>query len=267
MASLGFNRRPADRRGGVRLSLLSLLLVTTCVALGLGLWLTHQRAERYRAAMSRAFSENQRLRDEYGEFEVTDPSLLYAVMMHKARRDFGQQENRDWAWRVSVPEGTPLTLRYFDGVIGFKGYPQAPFDQPLDPGVHTIRLSFRYNPDRPPGLAWQAHLSIRSRLADRGRSWSTTRTIKASAWPSLTGDGGPMMAIYLPDEGIAWGRSSGMLAPNGYDPSKRLVLQRMRVQAIDRKYLPVRTFSDADIPGFDVKADAPGFIVWIEPSP
>lgn len=267
MTFLGANRRHADRPGRLRLSLLSLLLVTTCVALGLGLWLTHQRADRYRAAMSRAFSENQRLRDEYGEFEVTDPSLLYAVMMHKARRDFGQQENRDWAWRVSVPEGKPLTLRYFDGVIGFKGYPQAPFDQPLDPGVHTIRLSFRYNPDRPPGLAWQAHLSIRSRLADRSRNWSTTRTMKAPAWPSLTGDGGPMMAVYHPDEGVGWGRSSGMLAPNGYSPAKRLVLQRMRVQTVDRKLLPVGNARYDKTPGFDPEADAAGFIVWIEPSP
>lgn len=97
---------------------------------------------------------------------------------------------------------------------------------------------------------------------------STRRSLASPAWPALVNDEplAPLAAIYQPSEGLDWGVSHP-ITDAGYAPDEPLVLQRMRVQTVDRKIVPPTGFrSYDDIPGFDVNADAPGFILWLEPA-
>lgn len=254
--------------------MLGLLLLTTCVAMGLGLWNASQRAESFRREMSRALEENRRLRDEYGEFEIADPSLLYAVAMHPGM-DTG--DYRDWAWRIATPAGTRVTLKYADGMIQVpKNYdgppaaqdlPKPAYQEVLEPGTHTIRLNFDYDPNFRAAKAWRYRVAVRSELEGSQSSRATVRSMVEPAWPSLVDGEGPLAALFQPSEGLRLG-TSYPVATDAFAADKNFVLQRMRVQTVDRKLLPPQGIQDfSEIPGFDRDAPAPGFLIWLEPMP
>lgn len=74
-----------------RFSLLTLVLATTIVALGITVYLQHRELAPLRM-------ENQRLRAEIGELTVEDPSKLHVIAVEKPG-------GYRWEWRIHYPEG------------------------------------------------------------------------------------------------------------------------------------------------------------------
>lgn len=254
-----FDTRSAKRP---RVSLLSLLLLLTCVAMGLGVWRAHQRAEGFRREMSRALRENNRLRNEAGEFTVTDPERLYADWV---RRDLtSATDNRYWAWRVWVPEGRRYQLTYGDGVVPFEGFPPSNARRLVDPGDYTIQLWFEHDPSFGDERPWVANLSVQHRTEGAEGNWSTRRRMMEPAWPAIDAAKRPKSgALFQPDEGVGWGVVT-VDSDHSEAPDERVVLQRLRVREVPPKPGGYQGYDG--IPGFDPKADAPGFVIWLEPA-
>lgn len=260
---------PAKRPAKLRLSLLSLLLVMTCLAMCLGLWLAMLGTDRAVREMRTAQDENRRLRKEYGEFAVKDEGRLYAQELRLAWHADEELRYRSWAWRVWTPKSRRYKLNYAEGMVPQTGIPTPTSSRPLDPGFQTIRLRFDYNPSLSEGGSdqWTTRLWIGN---EQPRVRSTLPT-KSPAWPELLYPGNGRGGVSLPGETI--GRF-GTAQPDGDRPfdgpysqpaDKRAVLQRLRFAPVDEALLAnpnavVRELIDESVP-------APGFMIWIEPQP
>lgn len=103
---------PQRRAPRPRFSLLSLILLTTVVALALGLVI---ESNRHRAAMQQAVDENARLKEQLHYLQVTDPTKVAAARI----------ENRNpylRRWRIYLPPGKRWRLGIFSGLIPTRGY-------------------------------------------------------------------------------------------------------------------------------------------------
>ncbi len=88
--------RPRRRRP--RVSLLSLLLLTTTAALAVGLYQARVNNTRILARFGPLEAENKRLRAEQGALTVEDPKKVYAIRMPEIMEDV-------WRYRVYLPPG------------------------------------------------------------------------------------------------------------------------------------------------------------------
>jgi hypothetical protein len=91
----------ASRRRGPRFSLLSLVLLSTIVALAIGLYRTGQEVVPLRASITR-------LRKEIGYFPVDDESQVHV-------RRSSVKIPTAWEWRISLPTPSVYSLRFFAG--------------------------------------------------------------------------------------------------------------------------------------------------------
>jgi hypothetical protein len=123
----------APRRKGVRFSLLTLLLITTIVALSVTVVLLYRELVPLRGEVAR-------LRDEVGELNIEDPARLHAI-----RADSGS--DLEWKWRIWIPEGAAYKLRDRGGPIPQEGFPTDGGTVYLrEPGEHVIRYVIRRDP-------------------------------------------------------------------------------------------------------------------------
>jgi len=103
---------PRPRAPRPRFSLLSLILLTTVVALALGLFIASMR---HRAAMQQADDENARLKKQLHYLKVNDPTQVVATRIEN-RNPFLRR------WRIYLPPGTRWRLGIFSGLIPSFGY-------------------------------------------------------------------------------------------------------------------------------------------------
>jgi hypothetical protein len=125
---------PVTSRGKrLRFSLLTVLLLTTIVALTLTIGILYREVRVLR-------KETSQWRSEYGVLTVDDPSKVHAIQI---------RENKDlsWAWRVFIPAGSKINLDYTMRNIPREGFPES-FGGMRSPasGEHVIRFSIRKDP-------------------------------------------------------------------------------------------------------------------------
>lgn len=255
---------PSRRRP--RLSLLSLLLLMTSVALGLGLWWTYQLAERFQSAMSTALSENYRLKGELGEFNVIDPSRIYA---DRVRRDLTEKlGHRYWCWRVWIPDKPAYRLNFTDGSIPARenSLQKPTFSEPIDPGDHRVEVLYKQNLEQQDLDPWRLTVQVASWGADSKGTFTNSSRVPETSWLRLDNDRSKAWLLHQPDEGVDWGRVT-VDDDKSVQAGKRVVLQRWRVQTVPPNPTGKPYNGYQNIPNFDPEADAPGFIIWLEPVP
>jgi hypothetical protein len=95
----------------VRFSLLSLVLLTTIVALAIAVVMMHSR-------LREAEAELERLKDQFGELSINDRSQVQAISVPTA-------EAWNWRWRIYLPGGHDFGLYTIRGKLDAKGLPPA----------------------------------------------------------------------------------------------------------------------------------------------
>ena len=130
-----FNPRP-------RFSLLTLVLLTTIVALGVTVGLLYRELAPLRAEVSL-------LRDELGDLNVGDKTKLHVI---RAETD----NKLHWKWRIWIPEGKEYIVRGVGEDIPKEGWP--PFGSSIalrEPGEQVVEWVIQYDPE---GDRWAGHL-------------------------------------------------------------------------------------------------------------
>lgn len=113
-----------------RFSLLTLLLLTTIVALAVSLAILYRDFLPLQAEVAR-------LRKELGELRVDDPSKLQAIRVET-------DNELEWKWRVWIPEGTVYRVRSHGDYSLPRGYPQGGGTVYLrEAGEHVLRYVIR----------------------------------------------------------------------------------------------------------------------------
>ena len=106
-----------------RFSVLTLLLMTTLVALSVTVAMLYREIGPLREEVSR-------LRNEVGELNIEDPEKLHAIQVET-------DNELEWKWRIWVPEGASYRLRGDGGPVPKEGYPTNGGTMYLrDPGEH-----------------------------------------------------------------------------------------------------------------------------------
>src|SRR5262245_56522730 len=177
------------RPGDARFSLLTLLLVTTLVALSITIAMLYRELLPLR-------QEVARLRNEVGELHVSD-----ATKLHMIRVDTDSE--LEWKWRIWIPKGASYHLRGYGELIPKEGFPTSGGTIDLrEPGEHVIRYSIRRDPK---DEQWYGTLQTDDASVGKDlQPW-----VK---WPSHRSN----------SEGV--GKST-----RGYTPGERVVLIRHRV--------------------------------------
>ena len=130
-SDIGARRRP-------RVSLLSLLLLTTTAALAVGLYRAREDNTRLEALFGPLEAENKRLRAEQGVLTIEDPKQIHAIQIADPRDDV-------WSFRVYLPPGHDYYLAGQANKLPMNGEPP------------------RYGPGPPPGLS-----TTKNGVSDRG---------------------------------------------------------------------------------------------------
>ncbi|WP_146444220.1 hypothetical protein [Botrimarina colliarenosi] len=217
--------------------------------------------------MSQAHLENRRLRDEAGEFTVTDSARLYA---DQVRPDVtSAMQNRYWAWRVWVPEGSAYLLNFADGVIPArgKGLPTPIFSEKIEPGDSRIQLIYQYDTARDDSGRWGVTVVVEDWQASSTRHAECSHFFGSDPWPSLFQERNlsNRWPLELPDEGVSRGRHT-VDSDHSLPAGERVVLQRWRVASVPPNPTGKAYDRYVDIPNFDPNAAAPGFVIWLEPT-
>lgn len=199
---------PKVRSWRPRISIANLLMLITCIGLGFHNWRTYQQSEVIQKRAHELDRENQRLRDEYGEFVVDDPSLFYGAQINRIFTS--ESRMLDWKWRIYTP--TPYTIHFTDKNVSKIGYPKPDISRVIPSGYHTVHL--HYVPDTyKGGPGWMTKINIKrvygsNTLAMRANSsdWPPRLTSANAPWPHT-----------VPEEGIDWGTIGERLG-NDYGP-------------------------------------------------
>ncbi|PQO41686.1 hypothetical protein [Blastopirellula marina] len=126
---------------------MNLLLTTTVIALGLGLWAT----SRDRMALEQRLQE---IRRDYQVLEVTDPGKIHVFNMPNGIPRLGR-------CRVYLPEGRKYRLKY-----DWQSFPRATKTHPvfaglsLRAGMHDITYALQAEPAKP-AVKWHVCVSAK----------------------------------------------------------------------------------------------------------
>ncbi|QDU57147.1 hypothetical protein [Aeoliella mucimassa] len=132
-----------------RFSLLTLVLLTTIVALGIAVAQLYWEVAPLR-------DEVKRLRAEVGELDITDKTKVHAVGVVT-------DNQLRWKWRVWVPEGANYVARGFGEDIPAQGYPDTGATITLSqPGEHVLEWGIEYDPR---SERWEGRLKVRGSSA------------------------------------------------------------------------------------------------------
>ncbi|WP_425399820.1 hypothetical protein [Aeoliella sp.] len=165
-----------------RFSLLTLVLVTTIVALAVSVAMLYREVRPLRA-------EVQRLRAEVGELHVGDKAKIHAIHVPSGSK-------LEWKWRIWIPEGVTYCLRSSGGNIPLAEFPEYGGTMYLrEPGEHVIRYVIERDPKRG---GWSGKLVHDSgSVGSRSQPW-----VEWSSW-SASGEGvGDATEVFEPDSRV-----------------------------------------------------------------
>lgn len=172
-----------------RISLLSAILLTTIVALAIGIAQIWREVGPLRA-------EVRRLRDEVGALSVADPTKPCAIRVRTT-------DEFTWKWRLWIPEGRSYVLKHASDKIPKQGLAQSTGSITLDEPGETW-IEYRIAPDPTAGI-WM----------DRIRTPHTTVGSSSQDWLKWK-------RKLSTEEGISYTTTSS-------EPGKVIILARERV--------------------------------------
>ncbi len=198
-----------------RFSILTALLLMTIVGMVFAVVHVRNRAASLELELRTLAYENRQLRDEVGALSIDDPSKIYAI---RVRTD----DDRTWKWRVWVPEGTNVEVRYQWVDVPRVGIPREQGSVSLNSGEQWVSMKVRRDHS---GKNWMAYVET--------KSGSNGTSIKnESQWF----DGDNMAAIV---DGV------GYMTKVDVDDSKPFILERDRAAKVNssaeiKKWTPQR---------------------------
>jgi hypothetical protein len=208
----------------VRFSLLTLLLATAAICLGVSHWHTSRQLASARAAL-------RKLRDEVGYLSIDDPTKFHAVALES-------EAPNTWQWRLFVPQGARYQWN-----IACDQIPQN--SPPARAGITAISYEPYWE------TANEVVVTARLREADAG-NWTLSVTSKI-------GDSKHQMSgatLTIPPDKINWmstvsvtdGQVIGSRGTAVRDPDGPIILLQRRAgkKQPDGSYRP----SDEAMPGF-----------------
>ncbi len=167
----------------VQFSILTILLVTTIIALSISLAMLSHEITPLR-------EEVARLRDEVGELNVQDATLLHAIRVDT-------ENELEWKWRIWLPEGANYRLRAHGGPVPKDGYPSDGGTIYLrEPGEYVVRYLIRRDPrdgkwngslhtrtgsvgkDHQPWVEWTSRTSASGGVGASTRSFETDQRVE-----------------------------------------------------------------------------------------
>lgn len=165
-----------------RFSLLTLVLVTTIVALAICVGMLYREVGPLR-------SELKRLRDELGELDVRDKSKIHAIHVPSGSK-------LEWKWRIWIPEGATYSLRSSGENIPDSGFPEFGGTVYLrEPGEHVIRYVIERDPRRG---GWAGKL-----VHDSGSVGSDAQPwVEWSGWAASKEGVGDSTEVFEPDSRV-----------------------------------------------------------------
>lgn len=180
-----------------RFSLLTLVLVTTIVALAVSVGLLYREVGPLRI-------EVKRLRAEVGELDVRDKSKIHAIQVPSGSK-------LEWKWRIWIPEGITYSLRSSGGDIPKEGFPEFGGTMYLrEPGEHVIRYVIERDPKRD---GWAGKL-----VHDSGSVGSNPQPwVEWSSWTGSGGGVGSTTEVFEPGDRVVLARQR---YENGDNPPK-----------------------------------------------
>jgi hypothetical protein len=136
-----------------RISLLSVLLLTTIVALAIVIALFWREVGPLRA-------EARQLRNEVGKLTIDDPTKVAAIQFH--RRD-----DNLWRWRVWIPAGHSYRLRWVEAAIPCTDFPAvADFTRTLSGSGENV-VSYRID-----GKGWSTLDAFGEIVQGKQHNWN-----------------------------------------------------------------------------------------------
>lgn len=225
---------PSLRR--FRFSLLNLLLLLTALSSGASGYLLYRDNKLLHQENAQVRDQNRQLRMRYGEFNVEDPTKVYAVELRDRYPVAGNPWW--WRWRVFLPEGKTHQLLLYNGVIPETGTPRPAGQQParalpMRSGENYVSYAVYHD-----GANWREALAVNGSGHDgpfRNQPWMTWHDGRAS-----------------PGRTLSWRHSQLTQHDAGYE------LYRFRAYQIDEP--PAGTSTLPKPPN----TAAPGFLLWID---
>jgi len=186
-----------------RVSLLTLLLLMTIVAMGLAL-----------IKLVPLRNEVVRLRNETGRLLVSDQTKLHAIQI-KTYTDL------TWRWRLFVPTGKTYWLKDQLNKVPLRDFPEITGGWPLQPGLQVLTIALRRNDAK---QCWD----MTTEFVDQDGSASSSITpvyVDSQTWPDGKHFGTATSGV---------GATSRM-----QDEQERLLLLRKRVQLTQGRAPPL----------------------------
>ncbi len=206
-----------------RISILTALLLMTIVGMVFAVIHVRNRAASLELELRKLTYENRQLRDEVGALSIDDPSKIHAIRVRT-------EDDRTWKWRVWVPEGMTVEVRYQCGDVPRAGVPRGQSGALLNSGEQWVSMKVRR--DRS-GKNWMAYIETKS-----GSNGSSIKN--ESQWFDWDN-----MAVSV--DGVDYTTKVDV------DESKPFILERHRAAKVN---------SSAEIK--KMATTAAGFIVWLE---
>jgi hypothetical protein len=203
-----------------RFSLFSALLLITIA--GMAIVIVRQWRE-----LGPMRAELRKLRDEVGALTIDDESKIHAIRMTNYVVPEGTQM---WKWRVWVPEGESVVVRFRWGDVPRNGVPLGQGASSLVAGENIVTMTAAKSPD---GKAWLAGLSTPT----RGISMPVDPDSHFFDWTQM----------------VSTGEKVGTTTKVFGDDSDIFVLERCRAGQYD----DVKEF-------LKVSEPTAGFIIWLE---
>jgi hypothetical protein len=234
-----------------RFSLFSMVLLTTIVALAVGLYSSARRNSHLQAINEQVKAENKQYRDELGIFEIEDPEKLHVLQIPT-------EGSTPRKYRVYLPPGRRYAARYKVNDIPEQGTTLGSFNGTIEPGTWVFSIKFDRSQDASGHPQSHGSFTLRREQQSDGNRVNVTGvgvSEHKNDWIVNKETG---------ESAFGWTEPPRELQV--LDPSEPLVLYRVRAHDIVVKTRDaegeLESWSTQHLPG-----EVDGFMWWIESEP
>jgi len=231
------NERP---RPGLRFSLLTMLLLTTIIGLGVVVGMQWREIDPLRR-------EVRELRGEVGRLTIDDPTKAYAIALPS-------MDDNYWRWRIYLPPGVGLRTFVYSGHFPKREGPMKEWLKGVVKDGVGVSTS---------GSDFTGEFIIECRAFEKDNQWTMqTRYTRRSGTATISGGGGT--TINQPDNWFSAGRGRVTASDTSVTVQKEFELDEPLL------LLHVERMVITEVPGGGYASQsatgpADGVAVWIEP--